>query len=202
MPCSAKASARIHASVRPAIGMPLNASRTPSTSSKARDMARRPAPPVSTSVPSISKRMRAAREAPLSVASAFAANVAGTRPFGRRFFFELDALAFIQLIEAALDRAPGKKPLLAAVVANEPESSVTHESLDGATRHPGLLGRPRVRAPRVRISSFVPCRISMKCATYTAECGPEPRQKRKRNTPVYECEGTRTAVPHPLAAAT
>ena len=70
-----------------------------------------------------------------------AANVAGPRPFGRRLFLEVDALAFIQLVEAALHRAAMKKPLLSAVVTNEAEAAVANESLDGATRHPSLLGR-------------------------------------------------------------
>src|SRR5580765_292217 len=120
------ASDRIAGSVRPAIGIPRKASAMPKRSSKARDIARPPAPPVSTRVPSMSKRMS------LWFESAFAANVAGARPFGRRLFFELDALAFIQLIEAALHRAPVKEPLLTAVVANEPKSPVPNESLDRA----------------------------------------------------------------------
>ena len=53
---------------------------------------------------------------------AFAANVAGARPFGRRLLFEADALTFVQLVEAALHRASVKEPLLAAIVANEPET--------------------------------------------------------------------------------
>ena len=77
---------------------------------------------------------------------AVAANVAGARPFGRRLFFEIDALAFIQLVEATLHGAAMEKPLLSAIVADETESSIANESLDGATRHPSLLGRARVRA--------------------------------------------------------
>ena len=70
----------IHESVRPAIGMPRNASRTPSTSSNASDMARAPAPPVSTSVPSMSKRIREAR-GPSVDSLAFAAHVTGAGSF-------------------------------------------------------------------------------------------------------------------------
>src|SRR5262249_44705039 len=47
---------RIQVSVRPGMGMSRNASGTANTCSKALDMARTPAPPVSTSVPSMSKR--------------------------------------------------------------------------------------------------------------------------------------------------
>jgi hypothetical protein len=77
---------------------------------------------------------------------AVAANVAGARPFGRRLFFEIDALAFIQLVEATLHGAAMEKPLLPAIVADETEPSIANESLDGATRHPSLLERARVRA--------------------------------------------------------
>ena len=82
---------------------------------------------------------------------AVAANVAGARPFGRRLFFEVDALAFIQLIEATLHGAAVEKPLLPAIVADETKPSVANESLDGATRHPSLLGRARVRAQGTHI---------------------------------------------------
>jgi hypothetical protein len=53
----------------------------------------------------------------------------------------VDALAFVQLIEAALHGTSMKEPLLSAVVANEPKSPVPNESLDSAGRHPSLLGR-------------------------------------------------------------
>src|SRR5712664_1554210 len=82
---------------------------------------------------------------------AVAANVAGARPFGRRLFFEIDALALIQLVEATLHGAAMKKPLLPAIVADEPEPSIANESLDGTTRHPSLLERARVRAEETDI---------------------------------------------------
>src|SRR5205823_2321970 len=44
-----------------------------------------------------------------------AANVARARPLRRGLFLEADALAFVQLIEAALHRAPVKEPLLPTV---------------------------------------------------------------------------------------
>src|SRR5215208_1918181 len=106
----------------------------PKISSNASDIARPPAPPVSTSVPSMSKRIRAG-----AWPSAFAANVAGARSLGRGFFFEGDALSFIQLVEAALNRAAVKKPLLPGVVANETEPSIPNEPLDRPTGHPSLL---------------------------------------------------------------
>jgi hypothetical protein len=73
-----------------------------------------------------------------------APNVASTRPFGRRLFIERDALAFIQLVKTTLNRASVKEPLLPAVVANEPETSVPDKSLDTAARHPSLLGLSRM----------------------------------------------------------
>ncbi len=57
MPCAAAASDRIHASVRPAIGMSWNASAIEKSSSNADVIARPPAPPVSTRVPSMSNRI-------------------------------------------------------------------------------------------------------------------------------------------------
>src|SRR5262249_28935052 len=103
--------------------------------------------PVSTRVPSMSNRMSRWS------GSAFAANVAASRPLGRGLFFEVDALAFIQLVEAALDGAPVEEPLLTAVVADETKSSVAHESLDRTARHPSLLW---ARVPRLGLSSSVP----------------------------------------------
>src|SRR5438034_2762097 len=85
---------------------------------------------------------------------AVGANVAGAWPLGRRLFVETDALALIQLVEASLNRAAVKKPLLSTVVANEPESSVPHEPLDATTRHPGLLEHSVPRSART--SSFIP----------------------------------------------
>jgi hypothetical protein len=76
-----------------------------------------------------------------------ASHVAGARPFGRRLFIKRNALAFIQLIKAPLDRAAVKKPLLPAVVTNEPESSVPDKSLDTSARHPSLPGL--ARGPRM-----------------------------------------------------
>src|SRR5258706_3508314 len=131
MPWASAASDRIHASVRPAIGIPRKASGTLNSSSKASVMARRPAPPVSTSVPSMSNRTSVVTKRP----SAFAADVARSGALRRWLFVERHPLTFIQLVEIALDRAPVKEPLLPAVVANEPEPPVTHESLDRSGRH-------------------------------------------------------------------
>ena len=155
MPCAAHASARIHVSVRPAIAMPLErVADTEQISSNASDIARPPAPPVSTSVPSMSKRM-AAKSASDSVSSRYLrcerCRRAALWPTALR---RSDALAFIQLVEAALHRAAVKEPLLPAIVANEPKSPVPNESLDRAARHPSLLGR--ARAQGARISNFVP----------------------------------------------
>jgi hypothetical protein len=73
-----------------------------------------------------------------------AANVSSARPLGRRFLVELNALTLVQLVEAPLYGTSMEKPLLSAVVANEPEPAVTNESLDSAGRHPSLLGRAHV----------------------------------------------------------
>src|SRR5262245_666216 len=151
MPCTTAASDRIQLSVRPGIGMSRKASGTPASSSNARAIARPPAPPVSTSVPSMSKRMtcwvttgrrlnvrpqpwtadelgpsmlgrRAA--GPVEGSGGFAANVPRARPLGRWLFLETDALAFVQLVETALDRTPVEEPLLPAVVADEAKTPV------------------------------------------------------------------------------
>ncbi|HMB79848.1 MAG TPA: hypothetical protein VKI43_07265 [Vicinamibacterales bacterium] len=83
--------------MRPAMGMPWKAFGTAKISAKASVIALPPAPPVSTRVPSMSKRISVeALVAPVAPVLVFAANVAGARPFGRRFFVEGDALAFIQ----------------------------------------------------------------------------------------------------------
>ena len=137
MPCAAAASERIQASVRPAIGMPRKASGTPKSSSKARAIARPPAPPVSTRVPSMSKRISVDK----AQRSAFAAHLAGSGSFRRWFFLEADTLPFVELVEAAFDRAAMKEPLLPALVADESEPSVPNEPLDSTGRHPSLPGR-------------------------------------------------------------
>jgi hypothetical protein len=129
-------------------------------------MARLPAPPVSTSVPSMSKRRSEARVASVAERLAVAANVTGSRPFGRRFFLELNALAFIQLVEAALNRAAMKKPLLSAIVTNESKATVANEPLDGATRHPGLLGRTFAQNTDIKFRST---RIADEFRDFTAE---------------------------------
>src|SRR5919198_5809920 len=135
MPCLSAASERIMASVRPGIGMPRNASGTENSSSNARAIARAPAPPVSTSVPSMSKRTSLV--ATLRV-SGFGAYVSGARTFRRRFLFEADALSFVELVEATRHRTAMEEPLLPAVVANESESPVSNESLDRTCRHPNV----------------------------------------------------------------
>src|SRR5205085_3100027 len=82
--------------------------------------------------------------------------VARAWPLGRRLLVERHALAFVQLVEAALHGTPMKEPLLSAVVANESETPVPNESLDRAAWHSSLLGRACV--PKGPISNFVPPR--------------------------------------------
>jgi hypothetical protein len=45
-----------------------------------------------------------------------------------------------------------KEPLLAAVVANEPKTSVSNESFNRTARHPGLLGHTCPRGHEYQIS--------------------------------------------------
>src|SRR5688572_25991295 len=91
----------------------------------------------------------------------FGPNVPGARSFCRRLFVEADALAFVQLIEAAFHRAAVKEPLLPAFVADESKASVANESFDRTARHPSL---PWVRARSRNINS---CSTSWKPG-----CGP------------------------------
>src|SRR5262249_1649319 len=157
--------------------MPRKASRTPRQSSNACDIARTPAPPVSTSVPSMSKRISETRGSSID-RSTLAADVPGARSFRGALLFEVDALAFIQLVEASLHRAAVEEPLLPAIVANEPEPTITHESLDGAARHPSLLGHARV--PRPGISISVPFHMRQKSWFHSRARPAGSRDRRKR----------------------
>jgi hypothetical protein len=99
--------------------------------------------------------------------SAFAANITGARTFRRWLFIETDTLAFVELVEAALDRTAMKEPLLPAVVANEPEPSVANESFDSAARHPSLLGlRAFAQGRIIKFRSRQKLRVS---GAFTAE---------------------------------
>src|SRR5262245_36596626 len=151
------ASARMRESVRPAIGTPRNASGIANSSSNASVIARTPAPPVSTSVPSMSKRI--SDDAVCSERLAFGADVSGPRPLRGRLFVKVDALAFVQLVEAALHGTAMKEPLLPAVVANEPEAPVADESFDSAGRHPSLLGRAAPKETESKYHSTSTSRI-------------------------------------------
>src|SRR5262245_64909465 len=46
-----------------------------------------------------------------------------------------------------------KEPLLAAIVANEPEPSVPNESFDRAGRHPSLLGQIATQSRNIKFRS-------------------------------------------------
>jgi len=64
------------------------------------------------------------------------ANVARAWAFLRRFLVETDALPFVELIEgAALDGAPMEEPFLPAIVADESEPAIPHQTLNRAVRH-------------------------------------------------------------------
>src|SRR5215471_425792 len=165
MPCAVTASERIQASVRPGRGIPLNALSMANNSRNAIVIARPPAPPVSTSVPSMSKRTTRG-EGP---ASAFAADVSCARTLCRRFFLETNPLSLVELVETTLHGASVEEPLLPAIVPNEPKASVANESLDRTGCHPSrLLGRGRAQDPIINICStdtsykgaFIYCRVS------------------------------------------
>ena len=64
-----------------------------------------------------------------------AADVSGAWSLRGRLFVEVDALALVQLIEAAFHRAPVEEPLLPALVSDEPEAPIPDQSLDRAVRH-------------------------------------------------------------------
>src|SRR5262245_52904916 len=151
---------RIALSVRPAIGISRNASGTRKSTSNAVDIPRTPAPPVSTSVPSMSKRITFVSRR----VSAFAANVSRPRAFRGRLLLEVDALPFVQLVEAALHGTSVKEPLLTAVVAYEPKTPVTNESLDRAARHPSLLGRACPESWVLQVSFHL--NISERCGVF------------------------------------
>src|SRR5205823_14532746 len=109
----------------------------------------------------------------------FAANVSRPRSFGRRLFFEADALAFVQLVEAALHRAPMKKPLLPAVVADEAETPVSNESLDRAARHRVSSGRAGAQSPFINFRSTTT--FALTSHAFSKSSPPHPRADRKHN---------------------
>jgi hypothetical protein len=125
----------------------------------------------------------------MSVVSAalltFAANVSRSRPFGRRFFLEAHALSFVQLIEAALHRAAVKEPLLSAVVSNEPEPTVSNESLDRTARHPRLLAGAH-KLPREGLSIFVPVERHLIRVHFDGTATAERPGRQQKNTGVYK----------------
>jgi len=68
--------------------------------------------------------------------SGFGADVSRARAFRRWLFVEADALTFVQLLERTrLHRASVKEPLLAAIVADKPESAIADQPFDRAVRH-------------------------------------------------------------------
>src|ERR1051325_7268738 len=187
---SAAAAERIQASVRPGIGLPRNASRMPNSSSNAEAIARPPAPPVSTSVPSMSKRTSVG-----AAMSGFAADVAGARPFRGGFLLERDSLPLIELVEAPLHGAAMEEPLLAAVVADETEAAVSNESLDRACRHPNVsLGSKRCPKSSTYQSSFQRAFLTI-LRNYGCALKPSQSRRPKTNTSVYRLEARGSAPP-------
>src|SRR5262249_5019267 len=72
-------------------------------------------------------------DAPLPLA--FTAHNAGARPFRRWFLIEADALAFVELVEVALNGAAMKEPFLPTVVADKTKAPVANEPLDRTGWH-------------------------------------------------------------------
>ena len=90
-------------------------------------------------------------ESESSFVSVLRTDVSSTRSLRRGFLFEHHALSFVELVEVALHRAPVEEPLLPAVVANEPEPTIPHESLDLAAWHTSLPGH------RARVGTINSC---------------------------------------------
>jgi hypothetical protein len=68
--------------------------------------------------------------------SGLCADISGARPFLRRLLVEAHALSLGELIEAAsFHRASMEEPLLAAIISNEPESTIPHKPFNRAVRH-------------------------------------------------------------------
>src|SRR5262249_8184439 len=83
----------------------------------------------------MSKRRSVFRLGPSPLPLAFAAHVARARPFRRGFFIEADALAFVELVEVALNGAAVKEPFLPTVIADKTKAPVANEPLDRTGWH-------------------------------------------------------------------
>src|SRR5215471_4848801 len=83
----------------------------------------------------MSKRRSVFRTGTPPLPLAFAAHVARARPLRRRFFIKADALAFVELVEVALNGAAVKEPFLPTVVADKTKTPVANGSLDRTGWH-------------------------------------------------------------------
>src|SRR5688500_5672071 len=69
------------------------------------------------------------------------ADIARARSLLRRLLLEADALPLVELFEFPyLDRIAVEKPLLTALVLDEPETAVPYQPFDGSVRHVDLRG--------------------------------------------------------------
>ena len=74
----------------------------------------------------------------------FGAYIPRAWAFLRRFLVEADALSLVQLFEVSgLHRAAMEEPFLPAIVPDEPESPIAHQTLDDPVRHVDNLRGPR-----------------------------------------------------------
>src|SRR5688500_3089879 len=68
--------------------------------------------------------------------SGLRSDIARSRSFLGRFLLEADALPFVELLEVArLDRVAVEEPLLTALVLDEPETPIPHQTFDCSVRH-------------------------------------------------------------------
>jgi len=68
--------------------------------------------------------------------SGFRANVSRARSFLGRLLVEAHALTFVELFEVSrLDGTAMEEPLLATIVTNEPETTISDESFNRTVRH-------------------------------------------------------------------
>src|SRR5688572_21309040 len=82
-----------------------------------------------------------AESIPQKKASGLSADVPRARAFLRRLLLEADALPLVELFEVtSLDRIAVEKPLLTALVLDEPETAVPYQTFDGSVRHVDLRG--------------------------------------------------------------
>ena len=101
----------------------------------------------------MTRRGSPAGDAPLHFVRA---DVARSWSFLRRLFIEADALAFVELFELARHGTAMEEPLLPAVVTNEPESAIAHQSFNRPVGHVRLTSAGRAATTDVLSSRAEP----------------------------------------------